>query len=222
MNNRMDETSISYDNMSNPPVSRPVFAKCLFCIPLRMGCLILGYLNLIATVLSIIAITGITLVLGYATHGFDHFDQPTEINLQQHPEFSKNSLRNFLILIEIFIAIALLMNFAWIVVDIACLIGVHKKRVGLFRLYISFASLRLIFILVGILYLVATNRSSLMAFAVEMFNFVLTAYFILIYYMYVKQTNIEENDKIYTISSHYNNNISDIYPTFIDKRKFVV
>ncbi|XP_059061698.1 uncharacterized protein LOC131854594 [Achroia grisella] len=174
----------------------PSVTRCCFWIPLRTGCIILGYLNLVSTLLSIIATITVTTILGYATNGFNHFDVSKEVEIQSVPQFSESSQQTVLFRIAWFITIILFTNFVWVIINAAWLIEVHKKRSGFFRVFISLASLRLIVIIIGNIYLLHSYGSfSLVTSIFEIINFVLTAYFIQIYSKYVKHMENEEFNK---------------------------
>ncbi|XP_031764990.1 uncharacterized protein LOC113509198 [Galleria mellonella] len=216
----MTGSTIPYDNMSTPSKPLPFFTKCCFCIPLRIGCFILGYFSLVIKTVHTITLIGFTAYFGYTTHGFDHFDRPNDMDERRVAELDIME-KPILKRIELFFAIALLANFIWLFVNIACLVGLHKRRPGPVRLYVSFATFKLILSLVGIISLMGTDLTRVLTAIFEMFTFVLAAYFILVYYVYAMQLEREEFERQSNITFEHVKTIGDIYPTKLDKQNLV-
>ncbi|XP_059061679.1 uncharacterized protein LOC131854579 isoform X1 [Achroia grisella] len=215
----MAGTTIPYDNMSTPEKSWPLFTKCCFCIPLRTGCFIMGYFSLVIKLLHTITLIGLIAYFGYTTHGFDHFNMPEGIDDHQKANLV-NIERPILKRAELYFVIALLANFIWLFVNIGCLVGLHKKRPGPVRLYVSFATFKLILSLVAIVYLLGTNKGNLITIIAELFIILLSAHFILVYYVYVNQLERQEQDSE-SVNVEQVSNISHIYPTKLDKKTLV-
>ncbi|XP_059061689.1 uncharacterized protein LOC131854586 [Achroia grisella] len=206
-------------NNNKPSLPKPYIKTCCFCFPIRKGCFILGYLNLVNTLLSLVYITYYTIMVSEATHGFDHFDVPFGIDVKLNPEYSEERMQDQLTKAEIILAVGLSMCVVWAIVNIICLVGLHMNRVGLIRVYLVFAFIRMILIMLRITYL---TSSELSIFVVEIFNFVLTAYFTLIYYSYVKQLEYKELLKIYIVDArNMQNTVPQYYPTIIEEKTVV-
>ncbi|KAM3955667.1 uncharacterized protein ACR2FA_010406 [Aphomia sociella] len=218
----MTGTTIPYDNMStvsNPTPPTPFFTKCCFCIPIRMGCFILGYLSLLINVVHSILYLALTTYLSVSTHGFDHFDGPSNLDERQLAELDEME-KPILQRIELVMVIVLLANFIWLFINIACLVGLHKRRPGPVRMFVAFASVKLILSLAAYIFLMTTNNSSTQTTIAESFDFALAAYFILVYYVYSLQLEREEMQRIQHIPEAVNN-LAFIYPSKLDKKTLV-
>ncbi|CAK1542745.1 unnamed protein product [Leptosia nina] len=218
-------TANSVDTMS--VTSRPtVFTKCCFCIPLRIGCFILGYLSVIFNTLNTLGLLAVTTIIGVTTHGFDHYDPPDLDDTTTGPMIEAVE-RPYLNNIGVLLLVILAVNVAWLAINIACLVGLHKKRSGPIRVYVAFATSRLLFAFIGFIYVVMTAGYD-ERIIIHSIDLGLTAYFILVYYIYAMQLERDiasvqatqaAEEKVPEI---YSTDVAFIYPTKIDKEKLIV
>ncbi|XP_059061681.1 uncharacterized protein LOC131854579 isoform X3 [Achroia grisella] len=212
----MAGTTIPYDNMSTPEKSWPLFTKCCFCIPLRTGCFIMGYFSLIIKLLYTIKLIGMIEYYGYSTHGFEYFEIPEDFDDQQIANL-KIVQRPVLKRIELYFAIALVVNCIWLFVNIGCLVGLHKRRAGPIRLFVSLAIFKIILSPIAVIYLMGGDSATIV---IEIFIFLLSAHFILIYYVYANQMEREKQD-IQSVTIEHVPNISIVNPIKLDKQNLV-
>ncbi|XP_073954218.1 uncharacterized protein [Choristoneura fumiferana] len=209
-----------YDTISTTSQSRTdtLFTKCCCWIPLRQGCFILGYLNLVFNTYHTLALLTLTTYIGITTHGFDHFDsdRPREVS-DQMPDIETIE-RPFLNQVGILLMVVLCANIAWLMVNVACLVGLHKKSPGPIRVYIGFATVRLLLSLAGFVYLVMTASASTQSIIIHSLDLGLAAYFILVYYIYA----IHLEREIETREPEPAADVSFVYPVKIDKEKLVL
>ncbi|CAH2055930.1 unnamed protein product, partial [Iphiclides podalirius] len=207
-------TVVPYDTISTTSQPESVFTKCCCCIPLRIGCFILGYLNLIFNSVHTLALFTLTTYIGLSTHWFDHFDlesprtikgQSTEIELIERP---------LLIHVEVMLMVVLCANVAWLIITVICLVGLHKKRPGPIKVYITFAMARLILMFSGLVYLVFTGSTSTQSVVSYSVDLGLAAYFISVYYIYAIQL---EREQIKNNETQNATDITFVYPTKIQK-----
>ncbi|KAI8441134.1 hypothetical protein MSG28_009386 [Choristoneura fumiferana] len=142
-----------------------------------------------------LALLTLTTYIGITTHGFDHFDsdRPREVS-DQMPDIETIE-RPFLNQVGILLMVVLCANIAWLM-----------KSPGPIRVYIGFATVRLLLSLAGFVYLVMTASASL------------AAYFILVYYIYA----IHLEREIETREPEPAADVSFVYPVKIDKEKLVL
>ncbi|CAK1589310.1 unnamed protein product [Parnassius mnemosyne] len=212
--------SVPYDNMSTTSQSESLFTKCCCCIPLRIGCFILGYLNLIINLIHTLSLVTLTAYIAFSTHWFDHFDtdQPrTEI---ERAIEVKSLERPLLLHVEILLLIVLLMNIVWLVINVACLVGLHKKRPGPIKMYVTFATARLILMVLGLVYIIMPGHTSPQTIISYSVDLGLAAYFIFVYYIYAVRLEREEN-KNQVMPEIKPNNVVFVYPPKIDKEALV-
>ncbi|XP_059061680.1 uncharacterized protein LOC131854579 isoform X2 [Achroia grisella] len=213
----MAGTTIPYDNMSTPEKSWPLFTKCCFCIPLRTGCFIMGYFSLVVKILHTITLIGITGYFGYTTQGFEHFNIPEDYDVRNLAKL-RIIERPILKRAELYLIIALLANFIWLFVNIGCLIGLHKRRPGPVRLYVTLAIFKIILCPIAVKYLVGVD---IVTIAIELFMFVMSTHFILVYYIYAKQMEREAQQQDTESVIVEVPKISHIYPEKLDKQNLV-
>ncbi|XP_028164869.1 uncharacterized protein LOC114355995 [Ostrinia furnacalis] len=211
-------TTVPYNTMST---SEPLFKKCCFCFPLRTGCLILGYLNLAFNLLYTLGILGLIVTIGIATDNFEHFErfnrQPYD-NLEPTPEVESvdPSLYQFVILLIVIVC----SNVVWLAINIACLVVLHKKRPGPVRMFVGFATAHLLLTLAGfVFYVMNSNRQAIMNHSID---FVLTACFVLVYYVYATQLTRVQEEAPEESPSAPSDNIAYIIPPLVDKKTLVV
>ncbi|KAJ0172797.1 hypothetical protein K1T71_011936 [Dendrolimus kikuchii] len=157
-----------------------LFSKCCCCIPLRTGCFVLGYLALISNCIRILSILGFALYV--------MFNQTDEEYVNHFEIFIYElSAKSLYILV-----VVLLISLAWFAVNIAVLVGLHKRRPGPIKMYVGFASLRLILMLIGFIILVAGGETTINNFIYQSIDIGLTAYFVLVYYVYSIQLELEQ------------------------------
>ncbi|XP_028164863.1 uncharacterized protein LOC114355991 isoform X3 [Ostrinia furnacalis] len=191
--------------------SEPLFKKC-FCIPLKTGCFILSYLILAFSSLQVLGLLVVTTYVGVATHGFDHFDRPYDtIEVKSVNQYG-------LQLIAI-----LCFNVAWLAINIACLVGLHKKRPGPVRVYVAFATARLLLSFAGFFSSMMTI-STTKAIIIHSIDIAVTICFIPVYCVYAAQLqrDQEEAPKVPPSAPVSDNNISFIIPPLVDKKTLVV
>ncbi|XP_026328078.1 uncharacterized protein LOC113236285 [Hyposmocoma kahamanoa] len=206
---------------TNSVRSEALFTKCCCCIPLRTGCFILGYLNLVFNTFHTLALLTLTTYIGISTHGFDHFDSdgPHEV-LNEVPNIESVE-KPFLNQIGVLLMVVLCANVAWLMINVACLVGLHKKRPGPIRIYVGFATGRLLLSLAGFVYLVMTSSATTHTIVAHSADIGLAAYFILVYYIYAVQLERElaETQERPEMTA---SDIAFIYPTKSDKQSLVL
>ncbi|CAH0663475.1 unnamed protein product [Chilo suppressalis] len=216
----MTASNVPYDTMSMTSRLGPLFTKCCCCIPLRIGCFILGYLNLVFNAFHMLALLALTTYIGLTTHGFDHYDPEDLRFINSNPSTVESYERPFLNQIGLLLLVILSVNLVWLVINIACLVGLHKRRPGPVRLYVAFATARLLLTLAGFVYLVMTASSNIQAVVSNSIDMVLTVYFVVVYYMCALQME-RERDEGREIKKLPVGDISFIYSANIDKQSLV-
>ncbi|XP_063384550.1 uncharacterized protein LOC134670664 [Cydia fagiglandana] len=208
-----------YDTISTTSQSRAesIFTKCCCCIPLRLGCFILGYLNLVFNTYHTLALLTLTTYIGITTHGFDHFDSDRPNMVSDQVPDIESVERPFLNQVGILLMVVLCANIAWLMINVACLVGLHKKSLGPIRVYIGFATVRLLLSLAGFVYLVMSCSAGTQTIIIHSLDLGLAAYFILVYYVYaihlereLDQTRPGPTKDIF------------VHPVKIDKEKLVL
>lgn len=209
------KTSVPYDTMSRLSVSsQSIFTKCCCCIPLRLGCFILGYMNLTISVLQTVGIAALTTFVGITTDGFDHYNKDSLFmgkigNTDDgEPVMMDPSKLGFLLVLM------LIITTMWMIIHIACLVGLHKKRPGPIRVYVGFATARLVLAMIGFIYPMAAHLSA--KSIVHILDIGLTAYFILVYYIYAVSL---EKERDAGLIQHVAAVDASIYPTLSDKER---
>lgn len=211
---------LPYDTISTTSQSRTesMFTKCCCCIPLRLGCFILGYLNLIFNTYHTLALLTLTTYIGITTHGFDHFDSDRPRMVSDQVPDIESVERPFLNQVGILLMVVLCANIAWLMINVACLVGLHKKSLGPIRVYIGFATVRLLLSLAGFVYLVMSCSAGTQTIIIHSLDLGLAAYFILVYYIYAVHLERE----LEHTRPEPANDISFVYPVKIDKEKLVL
>ncbi|CAG5038757.1 unnamed protein product [Parnassius apollo] len=212
--------SVPYDNMSTTSQSGTLFTKCCCCIPIRIGCFILGYLNLIINLIHTLSLVTLTAYIAFSTHWFDHFDiDQTRTETERVTEI-KSLERPLLLHVEILLVIGLSMNIIWLVINVACLVGLHKKRPGPIKMYVTLATARLILVVLGLVYLIIPGHTSPQTIISYSVDLGLAAYFIFVYYIYAMRLEREENKNQETPEIKPNDVVL-VYPPKIDKQALV-
>ncbi|XP_069360140.1 uncharacterized protein [Maniola hyperantus] len=134
------------------------FSKCCFCVPLRTGCLILGYINLVASaILAILFIVGLSAI-------------------SQNDDANKNSVGTFVGVT----VVTLLLVLALLTFSILLVVGLHKEK----KTYVkAFLIYDLVFIvLYAILYVIkiATLPYDLGYILSTLAEILLSVYFLLV------------------------------------------
>ncbi|XP_063537672.1 uncharacterized protein LOC134747044 [Cydia strobilella] len=211
---------LPYDTMSttSQPRTESLFTKCCCCIPLRLGCFILGYLNLVFNTYHTLALLTLTTYIGITTHGFDHFDSDRPRMVSDQVPDIESVERPFLNQVGILLMVVLCANIAWLMINVACLVGLHKKSLGPIRVYIGFATVRLLLSLAGFVYLVMSCSAGTQTIVIHSLDLGLAAYFILVYYIYAVHLERE----LQLTRPEPANDISFVYPVKIDKEKLVL
>ncbi|KAL4706420.1 hypothetical protein ACJJTC_010903 [Scirpophaga incertulas] len=199
-----------------------MFTKCCCCIPLRAGCFVLGYLNLIFNAFHTLGLLALTTYIGITTHGFDHYDpEGPRMSPSMTPDVQSVE-KPFLNQVGLLLMMILFVNVVWLVVSVACLAGLHKKRPGPVRVYVAFASGRLLLAAAGFIYLAMSSTTDIQVVLSHCIDIALTAYFIVVYYVYAVQLDresVENQDNI-------EKDIGDIsyiyYPLEVDKKNVVI
>ncbi|XP_072945267.1 uncharacterized protein [Epargyreus clarus] len=202
--------TLQYDTKSATSSPEPLFTRCCCCIPLRVGCFILGYLNLVFNTIHTLMLLAMAIYLGITSHGFDHIDK--------HP-IGIPADKYFLVQLATLLILILCINFTWLITNIACLVGLHKNRPGPIRVYVGVATARLIIFLAILIYLtvIGMGINNIVTYSVDIGS---AAYFILVYYIYAGQL---ERKKVPEpeISNIKVSDIAFVYPTKIDKQTLV-
>ncbi|KAJ2945119.1 hypothetical protein O0L34_g9179 [Tuta absoluta] len=216
-------TTVPYDTISTNTVrAESLFTKCCCCIPLRIGCFILGYLNLAFNTFHTLALLTLTTYIGISTHGFDHFDSDRPREISDQVADIESVEKPFLNQIGVLLMVVLCANVAWLIINVACLVGLHKKRPGPIRIYVGFATGRLLLSLAGFVYLVMTSSANVHTIVSHSADIGLAAYFILVYYIYAVHLERELEEQQLPQRSEITNDISFIYPTKGDKQNLVL
>ncbi|CAG5038763.1 unnamed protein product [Parnassius apollo] len=212
--------SVPYNKMSTTSQSGTLFTKCCCCIPIRIGCFILGYLNLIINLIHTLCLVTLTASIAFSTHWFNHFaiDQP-RAQTERVTEI-KSLERPLLLHVEVLLLIALSMKIVWLVINVACLVGLHKKRPGPIKMYVTFATTRLILMAIGLVYLIIPGHTSPETIIIYSVDLGLAAYFIFVYYIYAMRLEREANENQETPELKPND-VVFMYPTNIDKQALV-
>ncbi|KAJ0172796.1 hypothetical protein K1T71_011935 [Dendrolimus kikuchii] len=208
-------TDIPYDTMSTTSKCNS-YTKCCFCIPLRPGCFILGYAALVFNCFRIISFLGGIICFGILTHGFDHIDRHTDAEMQENTT-------DEIAMILIFLVVALLISLVWLAINIAALVGLHKKRPGPIRVYVGFASFRLALLLILFIYAAVNGQSMTNYMGNHIVDLGLSAYFILVYYIYANQLEYEQAHRLPgpgpdAVSV---NDVSVIYPKTLSEKHLI-
>ncbi|XP_004923805.1 uncharacterized protein LOC101737570 isoform X2 [Bombyx mori] len=168
--------------------------KYCHCLPLRICCFILGYLTMFTNVCN----TGLLFTL--TTYiGADTSTLPA-LQSSETPLISG---------IEVVLLMTVI-NAAWLLVNIACVVGLHRRRPGNIKFYVLFAACRLVLVFAGLVYLTITVRSP--ALMLHRLDIVVASFFIMVYNTYARQL---ENEK-QQIQARPENQIRDV--SFIDPR----
>ncbi|KAL4715821.1 hypothetical protein ACJJTC_006400 [Scirpophaga incertulas] len=106
-----------------------VFDKCCGCIELRTGCLIIGYLNLIASIILAIVTTLVLIGTGVIVANAD------EIQVEGHPEITSQQISTMAVVLSVILLIVMLL---FLTFNIVFLVGVHKDKRGHVRVYLGY------------------------------------------------------------------------------------
>ncbi|XP_045774064.1 uncharacterized protein LOC123873302 [Maniola jurtina] len=114
--------------------SKFVFDTCCCCIPLRTGCLILGYLQLVAYILyGIFSVLGIGsgVALMHVTDGLENKEDDMRVK----------AIATIVILLSALILVVILIALPFTIV---LLVGLHKERRNYIKIYLIFAVIALV------------------------------------------------------------------------------
>ncbi|KAI8431977.1 hypothetical protein MSG28_004506 [Choristoneura fumiferana] len=108
--------------------SLPVLTRCCFCCPLRIGALVIGYLSLFSSLMSLAGIsTAIALVAKYVEQ------ESQKPNPTHRPEdLAAGALR-----IYITYAIYLVVYLYYFAISLLVVIGVHRNKPHLMKYYVN-------------------------------------------------------------------------------------
>ncbi|KAJ8720517.1 hypothetical protein PYW08_005982 [Mythimna loreyi] len=207
-------TTLPYENIYPKEKECCFFSKCCFCIPLKTGCFILGYISVILNLLITLFYIGTLSFLAFYTHGFRYIRLKENEDGEMVPDTESMSKSKLGETVAILFLVGFL-NIAWFLMNIVLLVGLHRKRPGHIKLHVSVATLRLVLSVVGVgMYGPHhTSHSMLVCYG----EIALTAYFILIYYVYAVQLEREmrpsEPREVSDIVAH----VLYSYPQNIDK-----
>lgn len=212
---------IPYDNMSTTSRSEQLLTKCCCCIPLRVGCFILGYLSLLFNTYHTLLLVTFTTFLGIYTNGFDHVDdEPVTSSYDDVPDVEAVQ-RPLFMEIGILLMIVVVVNVLWLMINISCLVGLHKRRPGPVKVYIGFATVRLLLALASFINLVTSGRAQTETIITYCIDLAFAVYFLMVYYVYAMQLE-RENLQALARPEAPVNDIAFIYPTKLDKEHLVV
>ncbi|CAH2055929.1 unnamed protein product, partial [Iphiclides podalirius] len=194
-----------YHNASTKSKSDLESAKCCSCIPQKIGCFILAYLNLI-----FILIHTLTFSLGC----YYHFGLGMRLASEDEATKIESIKRPLLTHLEVLLIAILCVNIVWLTTSVMCLVGLHKKRPGPIKVYITFVTARLIFIFSYLVFAGYGNMQTMVFYCLEIG---LTIYFVVVYYIYAMQLKREEinNNKTQKTSE-----TTFVYPEKIEKERY--
>ncbi|CAH0591454.1 unnamed protein product [Chrysodeixis includens] len=181
-------TAIPYENVyPKTDLGCSFFTKCCFCIPLKTGCFVLGYISLVLNFVISMFFIGTLVFLGIYTHGFRYIRYKLDEDGEQIPDEDSLDRTKFNLTIIVILLVACL-NVGWLVMNVVLLIGLHRKKPGHIKTHVTVASMRLILSMVGVLLYGAHTFNSMVFCYAEIG---LSAYFILLYYRYALQLERE-------------------------------
>ncbi|XP_047027625.1 uncharacterized protein LOC124635718 [Helicoverpa zea] len=165
-----------------------LLTKCCFCIPLRTGCFILGYISLILNFIITLFFIGTLAFLAVYTHGFRYIYTKQNENGENVPDEDSMDSSKLNSTVAIIILVGCL-NVGWFVMNIVLLVGLHRKRPGHIKLHVCVATIRLVLSIAGVLIYGAHTTNSMLVCCMEI---ALSGYFILLYYVYAVQLEREQ------------------------------
>ncbi|KAJ8729048.1 hypothetical protein PYW07_006744 [Mythimna separata] len=220
-------TTLPYENIypkENEGCS--LFSKCCFCIPLKTGCFILGYISVTLNFFITLFYIGTLSFLAFYTHGFRYIRLKKNADGQMVPDSESMDKSRLGETVAVLFLVGFL-NIAWFLMNIVLLIGLHRKRPGHIKLHVSVAAVRLALSIGGVVMYGPHHTSHSMFVCCG--EIALTAYFILIYYMYAVQLERElrpseprdVSDIVADVLSGYPQNIDKINLTEKNDKSFI-
>ncbi|KAJ8720011.1 hypothetical protein PYW07_012054 [Mythimna separata] len=146
------------------------FNKCCFCIDLRSGCLIIGYLNLIGNIILILLS-----IIAMATTGVAN----AIINDNEEFKDARESMHVMATVIFAILVIMLIFYLLFLAFTIVLLVGLHQHKRGHIKAYLIYA---LIFIVLSIIMFFASFGGTITAGEIirQLVLILLNIYFVLV------------------------------------------
>ncbi|KAJ8719388.1 hypothetical protein PYW08_011563 [Mythimna loreyi] len=146
------------------------FNKCCFCIDLRSGCLIIGYLNLIGNIIMVL-LSIVTLATSAVAKSL--------INENEELKDSREGLQVMTTVLIAVVAIMLVFFILFLAFTIVLLVGLHKHKRGHIKAYLIYA---LIFIILSVIMFFAGFAGTQSAGEIikQIFIILLNIYFLLV------------------------------------------
>ncbi|XP_075982409.1 uncharacterized protein LOC142980731 isoform X2 [Anticarsia gemmatalis] len=158
-----------------------LFTKCCFCIPLRTGCFILGYLSLLLNLVITLFFVGSLAIMAILTHGFRYLHLKQSQSGDMVPDEDPVDKAKLHMTIVLVILVGFL-NVGWLMLNAFLLVGLHKKRPGPIKLHVTVATIRLLLSVLGLVTVHTTRTATFCWIEIS-----LSAYFIMMYYAYAMQ-----------------------------------
>ncbi|XP_034832808.1 uncharacterized protein [Maniola hyperantus] len=163
--------------------SKFVFDTCCCCIPLRTGCLILGYLQLVAYILY-----GIFAVLGVGSGvTLMHITDDLE---NKEDDMKVKAVATILIILSAVILVVILIALPF---TILLLVGLHKERRNYIKIYLIFAVIALVINAILEIAKFSGGYASLKQMPSSIISILLSIYFLLVLRSQYIKLGIAEN-----------------------------
>lgn len=165
------------------------FNKCCFCIDLRTGCLIIGYLNLIANLVVMLVLSlGLVATGAIASGALNDKDLPSETNE------NIKTVGAFMLGIFVVTMVFLILFLAFTIV---LLVGLHQYKRGHVKAYLIFS---VIFVVLSVIMFFVSFGGAVTAGVIvrQLFTILLNIYFLLVIRSYyLKMDNPANKPAIY-------------------------
>ncbi|KAL0829052.1 hypothetical protein ABMA28_003918 [Loxostege sticticalis] len=164
-----------------------LFDTCCGCIELRTGCLIIGYLNLVFSLITIIT----TLVFGLAV-GIAINDKNFQEQIKADPKFAEIAGSEATAVISAVAIVFVIILILFLAFNIVFLVGVHKDKRGHVKAYLIFHVIFLILYTISFLASFASPPINGGDVASKLLAIVLSIYFLLVirsYYYKMADSN---------------------------------
>ncbi|KAG6442938.1 hypothetical protein O3G_MSEX002574 [Manduca sexta] len=172
--------------------------------------------QLINTYHTLVLVT-IATFFGVYTNGFDHIDSEPVTSSYDDDVDDQKSLYT---VIGVLLMLVIIVNVLWLIINIACLVGLHKRRTGPVKVYIGFATVRLLLGMASFIHLTTAGKTQIDHIITYGIELTFAAYFLMVYYVYAKQLDRENLEAMQKDEAPVTD-ITFIYPIKLDKEQLV-